>query len=588
VSPSAGLLAGGKSVEVTAVIQASPAGLGVGVHRDTLTFTNRTNDVGTTTRAIELTVTDPALPLIAGRVTENGGAGVGDVVLAGLPDDPKTDGEGYYVASVPVGWSGTVTPTKAGYTFDPENRVYANVTADQPDQDYTATPLNEQWADHVSQYGITWTFDKPYRVGQFVTGDWWVCPDTPEGTVTVVSVDPAPTGSGAAARHGSMLNPMGRLSQSYDGRGASYTDTHKVGYPVALRPWDSLISSVSRPEDDPVRPDVWGRPTSLSRVTLLTMAVLTCVPDAAADLIHMFRPAYCYPFGGSTEDKVLYDSRDLAWGLLPSLTPVNGYPSMATAARGFQRVCPMHVSGSSSEAIRPVDNCGGYYSGQHIAESWAALLMLCDPAVVGDRQELVVNFIQFGIDTSYALRSYDPADPVRNDRCVSKWPPVFASIMLDAPELRDIPAGAYLKTEQCAHAACWTGADVVWVKDNAPPSHETLHHEQWCQYQSGGSGFKAEVYRRQTHSWTWVGTALAARLMGAQAAWGHDAFFDYVDRWMLFGEYANDDDAYDTLNALAASNPCADSPPLNGIGYRQGEVPGQTWVKNMWDQYRSP
>src|SRR5437763_284412 len=26
----------------------------------------------------------------------------------------------------------------------------------------------------VSQYGITWTFDKPARVGQFVNGDWYV------------------------------------------------------------------------------------------------------------------------------------------------------------------------------------------------------------------------------------------------------------------------------------------------------------------------------------------------------------------------------------------------------------------------------
>jgi hypothetical protein len=26
----------------------------------------------------------------------------------------------------------------------------------------------------ISQYGITWTFDKEYDAGQFVTGDFWV------------------------------------------------------------------------------------------------------------------------------------------------------------------------------------------------------------------------------------------------------------------------------------------------------------------------------------------------------------------------------------------------------------------------------
>ena len=30
----------------------------------------------------------------------------------------------------------------------------------------------------------------------------------------------------------------------------------------------------------------------------------------------------------------------------------------------------------------------------------------------------------------------------------------------------------------------------------------------------------------------WPGPALAARLMGAKDLWGHDVFFDYVDRWI--------------------------------------------------------
>ncbi|NJL71890.1 MAG: hypothetical protein HC888_09930, partial [Candidatus Competibacteraceae bacterium] len=39
----------------------------------------------------------------------------------------------------------------------------------------------------ISQYGITWTFDKEYPTGQFITGDPWVV-----GPVTVVSVSPEP------------------------------------------------------------------------------------------------------------------------------------------------------------------------------------------------------------------------------------------------------------------------------------------------------------------------------------------------------------------------------------------------------------
>jgi hypothetical protein len=33
---------------------------------------------------------------------------------------------------------------------------------------------NTQTCTSVSQYGITWTFDRAYTCGQFVNGDWWV------------------------------------------------------------------------------------------------------------------------------------------------------------------------------------------------------------------------------------------------------------------------------------------------------------------------------------------------------------------------------------------------------------------------------
>lgn len=389
VSPGAGSLAGGKSVEVTATIQVAPAALGAGVHRDTLTFTNRTNDVGTTTRGVELTVTDPARPLISGRVVENGGAGVGDVVLAGLPDDPKTNSEGYYVASVPLGWSGTVTPTKAGYTFSPVTRVYSNVTANQVNQDYTATPLNEQWADHVSQYGITWTFDKPYRVGQFVNGDWWVCPDTPGGTVTVVSVDPAPTGAAGTYRNGSMVNPVPGSTQGYDGRAVGYTVSLSVGFPYPLPTSASLISTISRPEDacfNPPGSALYGN--TCSRGYLADAAILTCLAiPAPADAL---RPPYC----GTS--KVIHRASRIDLNKLPSLASVAGTPTLAHLERGFQRVWLDHMDAVSSQTIHPNNHMPSY--GRDIA-SWIgqACLMLC-LGDVGDRTILARELAQLGID----------------------------------------------------------------------------------------------------------------------------------------------------------------------------------------------
>src|SRR5262245_49653629 len=39
----------------------------------------------------------------------------------------------------------------------------------------------------VSQYGITWTFAQPARVGQFINGDWYVV-----GPAVVEAIDPRP------------------------------------------------------------------------------------------------------------------------------------------------------------------------------------------------------------------------------------------------------------------------------------------------------------------------------------------------------------------------------------------------------------
>jgi hypothetical protein len=49
-----------------------------------------------------------------------------------------TDANGYYQLTVDYGWDGTVTPTMAGYTFDPASKVYTDVTENQI-QNYAAT-----------------------------------------------------------------------------------------------------------------------------------------------------------------------------------------------------------------------------------------------------------------------------------------------------------------------------------------------------------------------------------------------------------------------------------------------------------------
>jgi len=50
-----------------------------------------------------------------------------------------TDASGSYSLTVPYNWSGTVTPSLAGYTFAPVSRTYSSITIDQANQNYTGS-----------------------------------------------------------------------------------------------------------------------------------------------------------------------------------------------------------------------------------------------------------------------------------------------------------------------------------------------------------------------------------------------------------------------------------------------------------------
>ena len=65
----------------------------------------------------------------------------GGVKLSYLGGSTTSDWAGDYHFNVPVGWSGTVTPSKSGFRFTPPNKTYSNVTIHQEYQDYRTIPL---------------------------------------------------------------------------------------------------------------------------------------------------------------------------------------------------------------------------------------------------------------------------------------------------------------------------------------------------------------------------------------------------------------------------------------------------------------
>ncbi|MBN1305663.1 MAG: DUF333 domain-containing protein, partial [Anaerolineales bacterium] len=76
---------------------------------------------------------------ISGYVLDNFGEPIEGAVMNGLPNTTVTTRQGYYVDTVPGGWSGTVTPVKDNHVFDPNGISFTNVTSAQTQQNFTGS-----------------------------------------------------------------------------------------------------------------------------------------------------------------------------------------------------------------------------------------------------------------------------------------------------------------------------------------------------------------------------------------------------------------------------------------------------------------
>ncbi|MGE5314463.1 MAG: hypothetical protein ACM3Q4_07200, partial [Acidobacteriota bacterium] len=69
------------------------------------------------------------------------------------------DSTGTYAITVSYNWSGTLTPSLAGSVFTPASIVYANVMADQPSQNFTASGITYTISGNAGRAGavLAWT-----------------------------------------------------------------------------------------------------------------------------------------------------------------------------------------------------------------------------------------------------------------------------------------------------------------------------------------------------------------------------------------------------------------------------------------------
>jgi len=449
--------------------------------------------------------------------------------------------------------------------------------------------------DKVSQYGITWTFAKPVPVGQFINGDWYVV-----GSATVKAIDPAPLSGDAVPadsigdeekkdrndgkfqRNGPVVNPPPVMGKSgFDSRAPfhMYDPALTAALPIQLKPGDALVSPISK--DKSLRRQGHYTPVS-------TLAVLTCLKEPVpADA---FRPSYM------DRKQEIYLARNLKRDLLPKLAVPEFEKSTAV----------LTMPQLTTHFIKPWYLLN-VFKGDHADWQWAgygqrslfydgeAFMYLVLDYPAAEKEPLLQAMVQFGIECWGVVKSGHPGFPAWGGwNNGYKMPIVFAGVLL-GDEVMASPSKAYPKCsfqedEQTAYGPCWNGAKVVFCGHSGYDAatltsrdkvrggamwgfYEHLHPSRWVKDEVQSDG-----YRRCCNSRTWQAQALVMRIMKLEKYWAHDAFFDYMDRWM----YQDETPYWEDVNK---ANVRVGWKPMNDWA-KQGEVEDK-FAKAMWDKYRT-
>jgi len=520
-------------------------------------------------------------------------------------DDGKGNEQTLWVADLAVTLGGPVKIIPAGEA-DPydDKAVAADAAARRPVVMYAkanapATPKLEDLPlkESVSEYGITWTFEKPARAGQFVNGDWYVV-----GPVTVKAIAPAPLygaeilkrqldhmdkerPEGQRVRNGFMLNPPAAMKVAYDSGVRNWFDPSLIQkLPVAMKAGDSLVSTISMPKglvlNAPLRNKIERGVDDCSPIR--TAAVLSCVgepqpPDA-------FRPAFC------DREARIYLARNLKRELLPTAAATRSVPKNIDLYIRFTQRPWVGTCFFGFE--EPVENMP-QYGMEYGRVAGASALLLCTDFKPAEKEPLLVNYVQVGIDLGGMVRAGHPGwTGWGGHGSGRKLPIVLAGLLLGDDQLANInksfPKVSFGEDEQTAYGDCWTGAKVVFAghsgidaatgvgrnrgRGNAWGPYEHLPPSEWKEGQN-----TSEAYRRTCTSGGWVAQALAMRLMKAEKVWGHDPFFDYVDRWMF-----EDDAAFVKTIKEATGKDHDHEWSRHGWAWQEKEA----FVKEMWAKHR--
>jgi hypothetical protein len=484
-------------------------------------------------------------------------------------------------------------------------------------------------ATSITKDGITWTFSQAAAVGQFVNGDYYVV-----GPVTVTSISPTPQTS-APYMNGSVLDlPTKDGKSAFDQRLNDGTDesywfnaADRVVAPLSLRPGDALVSSISLPgcnlDGGAPRCADGGscggagecqlaevmRSGDRSASPVGSVSVLTVLGAAVSS--DAFRPSYC------DRGQTIYHANDLQRGILPSLAPPQsqtGTPTLSTFENWLRRPW---IDMNPFLFDAPAEYMPSY--GMHIAltDSYVGLLLDLDfPA--SQKVTLTNYFVQYGIDLFGCVESGYGWPAFGGHRSGRKMPIVFSGMLLGNASMKNVSTlypnqfgedmqTVYVSQIPGGYTQAWNGATVIYgghygVKNGSSPGggapvsaglygpYEQLTPSNTNWPLLNGNEQLGESYRRCCTSISWVGEALAMRILGARATWNYPAFFDYADRWMSepgTQTIPESQCVQDILKNTGFDYTAGWDQQGQTGGWLQGEFPQYTFVDDMWHAYRA-
>ena len=441
--------------------------------------------------------------------------------------------------------------------------------------------------NEISQFGITWHFDKPYTYGTYASGDYWVV-----GPVTLIGIAPEFDGT----NHGWEVNPVVSGAHGFQSgcSGDGFDASLVPPLPYVADPSDGILSIIKT------------TPSGIARPCIKTAAVLTVVPSVPeGGGAGLFRP----PYVGT--DKPHYRVDDLRTDLLPGFAPVDDMPTLEKVREDFIKFRMDHKTGVLGRSLRPQDHMDDYQPANTGTQNAAVLrFMMNDP--VADRVSAMIPFIQFGIDKIHMVYLGQTWPDGGGHQPGHRIVMAFAAVMLDLNEAKMVlsEANAFHDSRYFVVGrtgmSLWGTADYAsergyWAYIETQSGNRSIRDPYGCI--DGGKAPNGAY--QHICSQSYKGEMLATHLMPVlKEAWNPTAWAvtsSYADRWVLHGLWTLPDPAapYDgnpaNYGITYGPDPHNIGLPIRGSGrfpdsngkFRDEGQYRSAFVASMWDAYRS-